>query len=118
MPQDAPGSIRGRAPKLINGSGHIDYCISKVEQGICLRLIGNDAPVEEPGTHTKELIYLWRLIRAIVDAGNTFKSADLKDVLPAGNNNPGFVIAVLKDMGLVVGEYPGPYRLRCRPEGG
>ena len=117
MPQDAPGSIRGRAPKL-NGPGHIDYCISKGEQGICLRLIGNDAPVEEPGTLTKEPIYLWSLICPIIGAGDTFKSAALRDVLPADGNNPGFVIAVLKDMGLVVGEYPGPYRLRCRPEGG
>lgn len=90
-------TLSGRARKL-RGSGYIDYEISKDGNRLCLKITGPD----DEGTSTKDPIYLCDLLGRIDELGGCFKSEDLRKVIGTSNNNdPGFVIAILKDIGFV-----------------
>lgn len=116
-----PNCITGKACKL-KGKGHIEYVIEK-DEGLYLKITGNKKHNgnDANGKYTKEPIYLHELLHRIVakvsSDGDTFKSKHLRKAIPGkrgkNNNNQGFVVAVLIDIGLVecTGEH-GKYRLR------
>ena len=110
MTQDNQEHISGEALK-ISGSGYIHYKISKGDQGLFLKITDND----DGGTFTSDPVYLWKLIDCIAAVeSQCFRTDDLRDVIPGNNvNDPAFVLAVLKDIGLVE-EVGDNHRLRRR----
>ena len=107
--------ITGKASKL-EGEGYIHYdvIIAKDGDGLYLGITDND----EGGTSTNEPIDFLRLLNCIVEVSNSsegcFRPKDLRHAIPGNNrNDPGFVVAILKDIRFVEeGARKGQYRLR------
>ena len=113
--------INGRAPKLY-GDGYVLYVISRNEDGLYLEITdATDAegnPIKD-GTTSRPTVLLLALFDRIVEASEqdgVFRSKDLRDIIPGDNNNdPAFVVAVLKDIRFVEdAEEDHRYRLRRR----
>lgn len=117
-----PNCITGKARKL-NGKGHIEYVIAKNEKGLHLKITGNkeDEGNDARGVYAKCPIYFHELLDCIMakvsSDGDCFTPEDLRQAMPGeegkNNDNQGFVVAVLKDIGLVERTSDrGKYRLR------
>lgn len=109
-----------REARKLNDDGTISYHISVDGDGIYLQITPNGS--SEGGTSARQPVYLSELFVQIVSVflkKGYFEREDLRGIpgITGGNNNdPGFVVAILRDIGFVVecGNGQGRYRLRLR----